>query len=99
MQIPAGGPLRLTSQGLLPFHWCASLPDHVLLPSANSIQHKNTTLTKGVQPLQPLQAQSASQICFTYLLLAEQPLATQAKLLKALGFWREMPIPPHEQLT
>ena len=54
MQIPAGGPLCLTPQRLLPFHWCASLPDHVLLPSANSIQHKNTALKNGVQLLQPL---------------------------------------------
>ena len=54
MQIPAGGPLCLTPQGLLPFHWRASLPNHVPLPSANSIQHKNTALTNGVQPLQPL---------------------------------------------
>ena len=65
MQIPAGGPLCLTPQGLLPSHWRASLPNHVPLPSANSIQHKNTAWQMESSPSSPSGSECPSNLFHT----------------------------------
>lgn len=62
-------------------------------PSANGIQHKNTALTNGVQPCWPPRLRAPVKSISNTSCLQSSLRALAPKMLRALGFWREVPMP------